>query len=169
MKVILLKDVPKLGRQYEVKEVKPGYARNFILARGLGAMATKITLAQADFKRQGREAALIEKRERLAKEASELEKVTIRLTRRANDLGHLFDGLDANDLIKALRSQTNFDLESDWIALPRPIKELGTHTIPVSHGETKTSFQLIVEPEADATAIKKAMAKKRSPASPIAG
>ena len=147
MKIVLLKDVPKLGRQYEVKEVKSGYGRNFILARGLGAIATKSNLAQAELKRQGMETALAEKRDRLAKEAVDLAKVTVRLTKRANDLGHLFDGLDANDLATALHTQTSFDLEPDWITLARPIKEVGTHTIPVEHGEVKTSFQLVVESE----------------------
>jgi large subunit ribosomal protein L9 len=147
MKIVLLKDVPKLGRQYEVKEVKSGYGRNFIIARGLGAIATKSNLAQAELKRQGMETALAEKRERLTKEAVDLAKVTVRLTKRANDLGHLFDGLDANDLATALRAQTSFDIESDWIKLDRPIKEVGAHTIPVEHGEIKTSFQLVVESE----------------------
>jgi len=145
MKIVLTKDVPKLGRQYEVKEVKPGYARNFILARGLGIIATKTALVQAETKRWGMETALIEKRERLAKEATEMSKTTIRLTKRANELGHLFDSLDVNDLALALRTQTNFDIEADWITLDRPIKEIGTHIISVNHGETKTSFQLIIE------------------------
>jgi len=147
MKIVLTKDVPKLGRRYEVKEVKPGYGRNFIIARGLGMIATKSALAQAELKRQRLEAALAEKRERLTKEATELSKATVRLTRRANELGRLFDGIDQNDLAVALRIQTTFDLEPDWIILERPIKKVGQHTIVVSHGETKTSFKLIVESE----------------------
>lgn len=147
MKIVLLKDVPKLGRQYEVKEVKPGYGRNFIIARGFGMIATKSAIAQAERQRQKMEAAVTDKRERLAKEATELSKTTVRLTRRANELGHLFDGIDQNDLATALRAQTIFDLEPEWIALDRPIKEVGTYTISVSHSETKTSFELVVEAE----------------------
>ncbi len=156
MKVVLLKDVPKLGRRYEIKEVKSGYARYFILARGLGSIATQSALIQAEIERRRLETALTEKRERLFKEAENLEKTIVRLTCRANELGHLFDGLNANDLAQALRSQTNFDLEPDWITLSRPIKEVGTHIISVSHGETKTSFQLVIEPETS-------ISKKHSP------
>lgn len=147
MKIILLKDVPKLGRQYEVKEVKAGYGRNFLIARNLGAIATKSALAQAELKRRELERETAAKRERFAEEAIKLGSTAIKLVKRANELGHLFDGLDAGDLAEALRAQTGFDLEPDWIALNRPIKEIGTHTIPVSHGETKTSFQLVVEAE----------------------
>ena len=167
MKVVLLKDVPKLGRQYEVKEVKSGYGRNFILARGLGVIATKSNLAQAELKRRGMETALAEKRERLAKEAVDLVKVTVRLAKRANELGHLFDGLDASDLAAALRAQTSFDLDPDWIVLNRPIKEVGSHIIAVEHGEIKTSFQLVVESEG--AEIKIATVKKRSRLLPNAG
>ena len=147
MKIVLLKDVPKLGRQYDVKEVKAGYGRNFLLARGLGTIATKSVLTQVELKRQQLETALGEKRARLVNEASVLAKTTIHLAKRVNELGHLFDSIDAEDLVLALRTQTGFDLEANWITLARPIKEIGLHTILVNHEEIKTSFQLVVEPE----------------------
>jgi len=154
MKIVLLKNVPELGRPYEVKEVKAGYGRNFILARGLGIIATKTALAQAEIKRDKLERATVEKRERLVKEVAELKQITITLTKRANELGHLFSGIDNNDLVEALRVQTTFDLEPNWVTLKQPIKEIGTHTIPVSHGEIKTSFTLVVEPEINDASVR---------------
>jgi len=148
MKIILLRDVPKLGRKYDIKEVKAGYGRNFILARGLGLIANKATLAQTEIKRRELDKVRTEKRDRLTKEeTTALEQTTVKLTRRANELGHLFDGIHESDLAEALRAQTPFDIETNWITLDHPIKEIGSHTVPVSHGDTKTSFQLVVEPE----------------------
>ncbi len=147
MKIVLLKDVPKLGKQYEVKEVKSGYGRNFIIARGLGTIATKPILAQVELKRRELETVVAEKRAKLAKEAAGMVKATVTLQKRANELGHLFEGVSKEDLAVALRLQTGFDIEADWITLAKPIKEIGPHTIPVAHEETKTSFQLIVEAE----------------------
>ena len=147
MKIVLLQDVPKLGRKYDIKEVKPGYGRNFLIARGLGSIATESARVQAEAKRHELDKVMTEKRDRLTKEATALEQATVKLTRRANELGHLFDSIDENDLAEALRAQTSFDIETSWITLDQSIKEIGSHTIPVSHGEIKTSFQLVVEPE----------------------
>ena len=150
MKIVLLQDVPKLGRKYDIKEVKPGYGRNFLITRGLGMIATRSTLIQAEAKRRELDNMMVEKRDRLTREATALEQATVKLTRRANELGHLFDSIDENDLAEALRAQTSFDIETGWITLGHPIKEIGSHTIPVSHGEAKTSFQLVVKPEVKA-------------------
>lgn len=146
MKIVLTKDVPKLGRQYDVKEVKPGYGRNFIIARGLGMIATKSILVQMELKRRERETTLLEKRDKLVKEAVEMMKATVTLEKRANELGHLFESVGKEDLTLALRQQTGFDIEADWVTLEKPIKEIGAHTIPVVHEEVKTSFQLVVTP-----------------------
>lgn len=160
MKIVLLQDVPKLGHKYEIKEVKPGYGRNFLIARGLAMIATKSALIQAEAKRLELDKVTGEKRDKLAKEATALEQVTIKLTKRANELGHLFDSIDENDLTEALRAQTSFEVETSWITLGHPIKEIGSHTIPVSHGEVKTSFQLVVEPEVEKETKTKVEAKK---------
>ena len=160
MKIILLKDVPKLGKQYEVKEVKSGYGRNFIIARGLGTIATKPMLAQVELRRRELETAVAEKRAKLAKEAAGMMAATVTLAKRANELGHLFESISKEDLATALRLQTGFDIEADWINLEKPIKEVGTHTIPVAHEEVKTSFQLIVEAEGGEKKVEKKAEKK---------
>ncbi len=147
MKIVLTKDVPKLGRQYDIKEVKAGYGRNFIIARGLGMIATKSILAQVELRRRELETAVAEKRAKLAKESAGMMAATVTLAKRANELGHLFESISKEDLALALRLQTGFDIEADWINLEKPIKEVGSHTIPVAHEEVKTSFQLIVEAE----------------------
>ncbi len=167
MKIVLLQDVPKLGHKYDIKEVKPGYGRNFLIARDLAMIATKSALAQAETKRLELNKTLGEKRDKLSKEAKALEQATVKLTRRANGLGHLFDSIDENDLVEALRAQTSFDVETGWITLAHPIKEIGSHTIPVSHDEVKTSFQLVVEPEVkkeEKVETKKAKAKSKKEA-----
>lgn len=141
MKVVLLKDVKNMGRAHTTVEVSDGHALNFLIPRKLAVLATDAAVKQAGTRvqqvvdRKELDLKLVE--QRLAALAEE--KVTI--TKKANEQGHLYDAVDAEEIAKAA------DLPEDAIKLEKPIKELGDFDIPVSLGETfgKLSITIVAE------------------------
>jgi large subunit ribosomal protein L9 len=141
MKVVLLKDVRHMGRAHTVIDVADGHAINYLipgkLAVRASASAVKIAgqKASAVGEKRSIEGALIKQTiEGLAEG-----KVTI--AKKANDIGHLYDAVNASDIALAA------NLPADVIALEKPIKELGTFTVPVSNGESFGSIQVEVVAE----------------------
>lgn len=146
MKVIFIKDVPKLGRKYDIKEVNEGYARNFLFPQKLAEPATPKRIAEVAQMEQN---VRIEKEIRddlLGKNLAALKDVSITLVKKTNDSGSLFSGIQKSELVEAL-AKKKVELVEDAIALDKPIKELGTFEIPVSMRGKKSSFTLIVQKE----------------------
>lgn len=140
MKVVLLKDVAKVGRKDEIKEISDGYALNFLIPRGLAVQATAQKVAEV----QKRRAA-----EGLAKEVhtgeiiSILKKVNgtrVVMKAKANEQGHLFKALRKEDIAEAA------GIESSLIAdQGTAIKQTGEHTVRLSHGGESSEIAVVVE------------------------
>ncbi len=146
MKVILLRDVPTVGRKYETREVADGYARNFLIARGLARQATeKIEKEFARLRTQTNANKEVQQK-LLKKELSALKGQTITLTREANKEGHLFAGVRADDICVALSQTLGVSLKPEHIGLEKPIKAIGLYTIIVKVGEEQTTFTLTINP-----------------------
>lgn len=127
MKVILLKDVPKLGQRNEVKEVKDGYALNLLLPKKLAEQATLSSLKRLERIKEIEGEVLRVKQNELEKLLSGIEKIEIKA--KANEKGHLFAGVGKEEISK--RS----GIPVDNIILNHPIKEIGEHEIEVRVGE----------------------------------
>lgn len=145
MKIILLKDVPKVGRRYDIKDVADGYARNFIIKNKLGDMATPKLIAWAEREngRLSQEKKLHE--DLLVKNLEDLKGVTITLHGKANEQGHLFAGIHKEQLISAIKDATRLDVSAEHIILEKPIKELGEHEVKIIVQDKKASFKVVVE------------------------
>lgn len=141
MKVVLLKDVKDMGRAHTSVEVSDGHALNFLIPRKLAIPATVAALKIADTKRKqvtdrrDLDAKLVE--ERIAALAEE--KVVI--TKKANEQGHLYDGVGADEIAAAAQ------LPEEAIKLEKSIKEVGTHEIAVAAGEVfgKITIDIVAE------------------------
>lgn len=145
MKVVLLKDVPKVGKKYEVREVSDGYARNFLLKGGLAELASPKSLKMVEDLKQKK---LSEKKSEEAKIESlisKLSSVKIILKERANDEGILFAGIKAEDLSKSIKDQTELIVLPENIKLEKTIKMVGEYDVSVQMGDKKTKFKLIIE------------------------
>lgn len=133
MKVILLKDVPALGSAGVVKEVKEGYARNYLIPRGLAAEATESNLRTL----QGRQRAAEDRtrRQQAASEqlASGLERAVIEIPARGGEGGRLFGSVTAQDIADAL-VRAGFEVGKRQIELHEPIKTAGFFKVPVRVG-----------------------------------
>lgn len=145
MKIILTQDVPKLGRKHEVKNVADGFGRNFILARGLGLVATTENLKKLEARRQQQLLAQKAREEFLKQSLDELKGTAIKLTAKASPEGHLFAGIHPAEIVAALKQQKNIDLDSTLVDLDKPIKQIGEYDIAVRVGDRTGHFHLAVD------------------------
>lgn len=144
MKVILLKDVPKIGRKHEIRNVADGYAVNFLIPQKWAESATPARTADIEKMKARRSAEEAMQGDLLEKNFETLADVRIVLEMPANEQGYLFKGLHADDIIAAVQKEKNILLDSSHIVLPEPIKQTGEHTISLESGKHKTSFVLEV-------------------------
>jgi large subunit ribosomal protein L9 len=146
MKVILLKDIAKVGKKYEIKDVSDGYGSNFLLPRKLAELVSDSNIKKVEIMKEAETVARQIQEDLLLKNIASLETATVTMDEKANAKGHLFAGIHKEELVKALKEQTELDIMPEFIELEKPIKEVGEHVIPVSVRDKKTSFKLIVNP-----------------------
>lgn len=141
MKVVLLKDVKDMGRAHTTVNVSDGHALNFLIPRKLAVLATPAALKTAELRvkqvvdRKELDVKLVE--ERLAA----LAEGKVSIIKKANEQGHLYDGVDAREIAAAAA------LPEEVVKLEKPIKELGTFEIPVSYGENFGKFSIDIVAE----------------------
>ena len=131
MEVILREDVPHLGSIGDIVKVRPGYARNYLLPRGLATVADKRNLRSLEHERR-----LVEERRRRAVSAADgvakqLAAARIVISARAGEEGKLFGSVTNIDIERALAEQ-GLTVERRRIRLDEPIKTLGDRIVPVS-------------------------------------
>ena len=131
MDVLLKKDIHGLGLAGDVKSVANGYARNSLIPQGLAIPANKGTAKQA--KQIQESAARRRDRERLVAMslAEKLQTVTLNFKARAAASDRLFGSITASDIALAVEQATGEELDKRLIALDRPIRDLGSHAVPV--------------------------------------
>jgi large subunit ribosomal protein L9 len=130
MQVILRDRLENLGNAGDVVEVKPGYARNYLIPKGLAYEATKANIRRLEAERaaQGRRDAetLTEARQR----AASIEGVSLTFTARAGQEGKLFGSITSADIADKLAEQ-GVTIDRRQIELDEPIKSLGVHSVPI--------------------------------------
>lgn len=144
MKIIFLKDAPRIGRKYEIKEVANGYGRHLI-ASGVADMATPEIIARIEKKRAQD---ITEKNihtDLLLKNIAALEGTKLVLKGKANEKGHLFAAIHREEILSELNRATRLDINPEYIILEKPLKEIGEFVIPVIFGEHKTSITVEVQ------------------------
>jgi large subunit ribosomal protein L9 len=147
VKVVLRADVDHLGRKGDVVEVADGYARNFLVPRGLALRADKGVLRQAEAMRRSREAR--DARERAAAEelAARLGAAVVTIAARAGEGGRLFGSVTAADIAEHLEPLLGHPVDRRRIELPEPVKQLGEVTVEVRlHPEVRVSLTVEVVP-----------------------
>ncbi len=131
MKVVLRADVDSLGHKGDLVEVADGYARNFLVPRGLAMKASKGVVAQAEAMRRNRAAR--DARERAAAEeiAGRLGGSRVTVTARAGEGGKLFGSVTTADVADAIAAAAATEIDRRSVGLDEPLKELGEVEVPV--------------------------------------
>jgi len=144
MKVILTQEVDGLGHKLETREVADGYARNYLLPRGLAVVASGGASHQVE--------KLIEERDRKHSKEEEkgremmvrLEGLQLKITARAGASGHLYGGITSQRIAEELSSQFGVQVDRRQIKVAKPIRELGSHLVGIKVAPA-SSVDLAVE------------------------
>jgi len=147
MKIILLKDVAKVGKKYEVKNISDGYAQNLLIPKGLAVAATADVMKRIELERARDEGEKRVHMELLLKNLKEVEGKTITLTEKANEKGHLFAAINKPEVILAIHKQTRIQISPDNMMLDKHIKEVGNHEIELKAGDKSVKFTLVIKAE----------------------
>lgn len=130
VELLLIQNVDHLGKQGEVVEVKPGYAKNYLIPHGMATIATehhKRMVEKHKARLQEIERARVAE---LRKLADELAKQSVTIEANANDEGHLYGSVGPHDIVAALKKH-DFTITPDQVRLEGPLKELGLYTVKV--------------------------------------
>lgn len=142
MKVILLKDVPKVGRKFDIKDVSDGYGNNFIIRNKLGVIATKEAIENADKMRNQFEADIKSKE---AGNVSKLESFAgLSIESKANEEGHLFAGIKKDEVLSKL-ADAGIVISEESLIMNKPIKETGEQSLDVKIGDKKLKLKVTVK------------------------
>ena len=131
MKIVLRSDVANLGLRGDLVDVADGYARNYLVPRGLAMAATKGSVRQAEAMSRARAVRDVRDREGAQAIKSQLEAKRVTITARAGEGGRLFGSVTTSDLADAVEAQVHVQLDRRKLHLDEPIKSLGVHEIPV--------------------------------------
>jgi large subunit ribosomal protein L9 len=130
MKVLLIKDVYKLGRAGEVKKVADGYGRNFLIPQGLAVLATPGALRQVEKIRSQAEIRRAALNEELKELAERISGVTLTFAAKAGETGKLYGSITTQDVATALQEKTRYEVKRQQIDM-QPIRNLGEYTAHV--------------------------------------
>jgi len=131
MKIILKQEVAGLGHVGEVKEVADGYARNFLVLRGLADLATPDKLDQLKKQQEKQQKEFEKLHQKWQEIINTLPNIHLVFKRKASKLGKLFAGVGADQISLALAEQVKTKLDPACVILDKPVKSLGEHTVKI--------------------------------------
>ena len=145
MKLILTQEVGGLGAPGDVVDVAAGYGRNYLMPRGFAISWTRGGEKQVDLIKRARSAREIRTLEDAQAVAGQLQRLTVRLKRRAGSNGRLFGSVGTSDIAEAVRAAGGPELDRRKIEVPDPIKAAGTYKVQVRlHPEVTASVGIEV-------------------------
>ena len=146
MKVLLTQEVRTLGSPGDVVDVADGYARNFLIPRGLAQRATKGALKQVDTIRRTREVKEVRSREKAEELAASLGKLQIRVKAKAGDGGRLFGQVTTAAVAEAITKAGGPKIDKKRLHMDGPIKSIGVHTASLRlHPEVEAELSIEVQ------------------------
>ena len=131
MKVILANDVDKLGHKGDIVTVADGYARNYLVPKGLAMFASKGALKQAEDMQRARAERVRKEKEAAAARVATLGASPVYISARAGEGGRLFGSVTKSDVARAIEEQLNEQIDRHLIRLDDPIRRLGRHEVEV--------------------------------------
>jgi large subunit ribosomal protein L9 len=144
MEVILRQSIENVGQPGDLVKVSNGFARNYLLPRGLAYEATPGNLKRIAQEKERLQAAESRRRESAQEVANRLEQVSLTFSARVGDEGKLFGSITSADIIEQLEGQ-GFSVEKRQIDLHEPIKALGVYRVPVRlHADVKPEIKVWV-------------------------
>lgn len=134
MKVIFNTDVRGQGKKGEMKEVSDGYARNYLMPRGLASPATADAVNALKLKEKAKAAQMAKEKAAAEENAKRLSGVVVQISARAGQGGRLFGAVTSQEISDALREQHGIEIEKNKIVQAEPIKQFGSYEVKAKLG-----------------------------------
>jgi large subunit ribosomal protein L9 len=168
MKLLLNESIKNVGKVGDVVEVSAGYARNYLLPKGLAVAPTPNNVKKIEARRKEIERQERERRDQQAALIKQLEGVEVTLERKANEQGHLFGSVSATDIAKALQGQ-GFNINPDDVNLPGKLDRIEKYTVRIRFAEDLTTdLKVWVAPDQESKELISAAAKVKAAEPPPA-
>ncbi|RKX63358.1 MAG: 50S ribosomal protein L9 [Thermodesulfobacteriota bacterium] len=136
MEVILRKDIPKLGKAGDIVKVKDGYARNYLIPKGLAILANQKTIRALENQRKIILAKAERERKKLESLAEKLEGISITVYRKIIEDDRIFGSVSSIDIVNMLKEQ-GIKVDKNQVILDEPIKKLGIFEVPIKLSSDK--------------------------------
>lgn len=146
MKIIFLEDVPNKGKRGEIKEVADGYARNFLLPKGLAALATETMLRTAQIQLRQQTQRQAKEQAKKAELAHRVDGAKVYFYVRTGAGKRLFGSITTTDIARELGKLAGFSIDKRKIMLKKPLHELGSHEVVVKLSKSVgTKITVVIE------------------------
>ncbi len=148
MDIILLQNIDKVGGKYEVVTVKNGYARNYLIPRGMALIANKTNMRRLEdyrFRQAKKEAAMVGEYETIA---AALKEKVLKIGAKAGTSGKIFGSVTNIQLANAIQDQFGYEIDRKKIELPDDVKTLGTYTATIhlhQNVDSTVEFEVFAE------------------------
>ncbi|HOM33081.1 MAG TPA: 50S ribosomal protein L9 [Candidatus Paceibacterota bacterium] len=148
MKIILLENIPKLGKKYEIKEVSEGYAVNFLIPKKLAAVATPVKIKEIQNIKKQEELKKQKEEQQLKELTQKIKSIKLEFKLKTDKNGKTFGSINKEDIIKKLNDQEKIKLDEKQIILNEHIKKIGEYKIKIKfNSEIEAELKIIILPE----------------------
>ncbi len=144
MKVILLKDVRKVGKKFEMKNVADGYALNFLIPRKLAEVSNTSNQKKVETLIARDHAEKKVQEDLLMKNLMSIDGKVVELKENANEKGNLFKGVHKEEIVEAMKKQGHIDISPEYLVLEKPIKQIGDYEIEVKVQHMSAKLKLTI-------------------------
>lgn len=159
MKIILLKDILKLGKKYEIKNVADGYASNFLIPKGLAQMASPTNVKIIETKKSSLEQEKQTQMENFQRQAKHMAGWKLEFTLKAGEDGSVFGAISEKEIIEQLKEK-GIAIDNNQIQLEKHLKDFGEYTVKIKFSpEVEADLKILIKPEVEP---KNESKKKRS-------
>jgi len=149
MKIVLRQDVPKVGDAGSVQTVSNGYARNFLIPKGLAVVATDGELKVAAHNLAVKERKVARQEDLLRSLSDKIDGQRLTFTAKAGEQGRLYGSITASDVATALAAQISEEIDRRRVVLDEPLRSIGEHTVTVHLvGRLRPQVTVVIEAEA---------------------
>ncbi len=162
VKLLLSESIKHVGKVGDVVEVSAGYARNYLLPKGLAVEPTASNMKRVEERRKEIEKLETDRRQKQADLIKQLEGVEVTLERKANEQGHLFGSVSATDIAKALQAQ-GFAVNPDDVNLPGKLDRIEKYAVKIAFGaDLEIDIKVWVAPDSESKQLIDAASKAKA-------
>lgn len=144
MKVILLQDVAKIGRRFEIVEVPSGYGMNKLIPQGMAKPASPENVKAINAQSAKTEAERAAGNEAFTEAVAAIQENPLTITVEANEEGRMFQALKIATVLEAVQAATTKEMKESQVVIKTPIKEVGEHTIEFVSGDTQVPMVITI-------------------------